>query len=93
MNGTNVSNTILERLAGELPALTPEARKAATYVLENPRDVGVSTVREIAEDREAFAEGRHEALNRIGVKGLGRRAVRSIETNRCARFRQKMCGD
>ncbi|MEL6608888.1 MAG: MurR/RpiR family transcriptional regulator [Pseudomonadota bacterium] len=49
MNGTNVSNAILERLAGELPDLTPEARKAATYVLENPRDVGVSTVREIAE--------------------------------------------
>lgn len=49
MNGTNISNSILERLAGELPELTPEARKAATYVLENPRDVGVSTVREIAE--------------------------------------------
>ncbi|MGZ2256498.1 MurR/RpiR family transcriptional regulator [Roseobacter sp. A03A-229] len=49
MNGTNVSNSILERLAGELAELTPEARKAATYVLENPRDVGVSTVREIAE--------------------------------------------
>ncbi|WP_420861883.1 MurR/RpiR family transcriptional regulator [Algirhabdus cladophorae] len=49
MNGTNVSNSILERLAGELPDLTPEARKAATYVLENPRDVGVSTVREIAQ--------------------------------------------
>ncbi len=48
MNGTNVSSTILERLAGELSELTPEARKAATYVLENPRDVGVSTVREIA---------------------------------------------
>ena len=49
MNGTDVSEAILERLAGELPGLTPEARKAATYVLENPRDVGVSTVREIAE--------------------------------------------
>lgn len=49
MNGTNVSETILERLAEELAELTPEARKAATYVLENPRDVGVSTVREIAE--------------------------------------------
>ena len=49
MNGTNISKSILERLAGELPELTPEARKAATYVLENPRDVGVSTVREIAE--------------------------------------------
>ena len=49
MNGTNVSVTILDRLADELSKLTPEARKAATYVLENPRDVGVSTVREIAE--------------------------------------------
>lgn len=48
MNGTNVSSSVLERLADELPELTPEARKAATYVLENPRDVGVSTVREIA---------------------------------------------
>ncbi len=48
MNGTNVSREVLERLAGELADLTPEARKAATYVLENPRDVGVSTVREIA---------------------------------------------
>ena len=49
MNGTNISNSILSRLAEELPELTPEARKAATYVLENPLDVGVSTVREIAE--------------------------------------------
>jgi DNA-binding MurR/RpiR family transcriptional regulator len=33
----------------EWEALTPEAQKAARYVLENPADVGVSTVREIAE--------------------------------------------
>lgn len=49
MNGTNMSNSILERLASDLSDLTPEARKVATYVLENPLDVGVSTVREIAE--------------------------------------------
>ncbi len=49
MNDTNVSSAILGRLADELTDLTPEARKAATYVLENPNDVGVSTVREIAE--------------------------------------------
>lgn len=49
MNGTNVSASILMRIASELADLTPEARKAAIYVLENPRDVGVSTVREIAE--------------------------------------------
>ena len=48
MNDTDVSSQVLKRLAGELGELTPEARKAATYMLENPRDVGVSTVREIA---------------------------------------------
>ncbi len=49
MNGTNVSNDVLGRLSAEWDALTPEAQKAARYVLENPADVGVSTVREIAE--------------------------------------------
>ena len=48
MNATNVSNTVLHRLAEEFGDLTPEAQKAARYVLDNPRDVGVSTVREIA---------------------------------------------
>lgn len=49
MNDTNMPEQVLERLAGELDTLSPQARKAATYVLENPADVGVSTVREIAE--------------------------------------------
>ncbi len=48
MNGTNVSNTILDRLSEAWDDLTPEAQKAARYVLENPTEVGVSTVREIA---------------------------------------------
>ncbi|MEM9232467.1 MAG: MurR/RpiR family transcriptional regulator [Pseudomonadota bacterium] len=48
MNDTNVSSTVLTRLTREWEALTPEAQKAARYVLENPQDVGVSTVREIA---------------------------------------------
>lgn len=49
MNETNVSSIVLERLSEEWETLTPEAQKAARYVLENPADVGVSTVREIAE--------------------------------------------
>lgn len=52
MNDTNIPNTtnaVLDRLTEEWDALTPEAQKAARYVLENPQDVGVSTVREIAE--------------------------------------------
>lgn len=49
MNDTNVSSRVLDRLSEEWEALTPEAQKAARYVLENPQDVGISTVREIAE--------------------------------------------
>ncbi|MBO9397072.1 MurR/RpiR family transcriptional regulator [Shimia sp. R9_2] len=69
MNGTNVSNTILERLAEELPALTPETRKAATYVLENPRDVGVSTVREIAEAANVKPNTVVRMARQVGFEG------------------------
>ena len=69
MNGTNVSNTILERLAEELPELTPEARKAATYVLENPRDVGVSTVREIAEAANVKPNTVVRMARQVGFEG------------------------
>ena len=69
MNGTNVSNTILERLAGELSELTPEARKAATYVLENPRDVGVSTVREIAEAANVKPNTILRMASQVGFEG------------------------
>lgn len=40
---------LLRELAEEYERLTPELRKAATYVLENPNDVGVSSIREIAD--------------------------------------------
>ena len=38
----------MKALASGLEDLTPEIRKAAAYVLENPNDVGVSSIREIA---------------------------------------------
>ncbi len=69
MNGTNVSNLILERLAEELSELTPEARKAATYVLENPRDVGVSTVREIAEAAKVKPNTIVRMARQVGFEG------------------------
>ncbi|MGI9462833.1 MAG: MurR/RpiR family transcriptional regulator [Aestuariivirgaceae bacterium] len=40
---------VLERLAGGLHELTPQLRKAAAYVLENPNEIGVSSIREIAD--------------------------------------------
>lgn len=69
MNGTNVSSGILERLADELSDLTPEARKAATYVLENPRDVGVSTVREIAEAAKVKPNTVVRMARQVGFEG------------------------
>lgn len=49
MNGTNFSSKVVDRIADEFDGLSPEAQKAARYVLENPHCVGVSTVREIAD--------------------------------------------
>ena len=69
MNGTNVSNTILTSRAAELPELTPEARKAATYVLENPRDVGVSTVREIAQAANVKPNTVVRMARQVGFEG------------------------
>jgi len=42
------TGVILANMAQELDALTPEMRKAAAYVLENPNDVSVSSIREIS---------------------------------------------
>jgi DNA-binding MurR/RpiR family transcriptional regulator len=69
MNDTNVSTLVLERLSGELDALTPEAQKAARYVLENPRDVGVSTVREIAEAANVKPNTLVRMARQIGFDG------------------------
>jgi len=40
---------VLSQLTVEFSELTPELKKAASYVLENPNEVGVSSIREIAE--------------------------------------------
>lgn len=42
------SDDVLEKLFSQLPALSPELQKAATYILENPYNVGICTIREIA---------------------------------------------
>ena len=69
MNGTNVSSTVLERLSEEWDALTPEAQKAARYVLENPNDVGVSTVREIAEAANVKPNTFVRMARQVGFEG------------------------
>ncbi len=69
MNGTNVSSAVLDRLTEDLPDLSPEARKAATYVLENPLDVGVSTVREIAAAANVKPNTLVRMARALGFKG------------------------
>ncbi|WP_282152564.1 MurR/RpiR family transcriptional regulator [Ruegeria atlantica] len=69
MNDTNVSSTVLERLSEEWDALTPEAQKAARYVLENPTDVGVSTVREIAEAARVKPNTFVRMAQQVGFEG------------------------
>ena len=69
MNGTDVSNPVLDRLSTEWDALTPEAQKAARYVLENPQDVGVSTVREIAEAAKVKPNTFVRMARQVGFEG------------------------
>ncbi len=69
MNGTNVSSHVLDRLTEEWDALTPEAQKAARYVLENPNDVGVSTVREIAEAAKVKPNTFVRMARQVGFEG------------------------
>lgn len=69
MNGTNVSSQVLDRLTNEWEALTPEAQKAARYVLENPNDVGVSTVREIAEAANVKPNTFVRMARQVGFEG------------------------
>ncbi|WP_209834748.1 MurR/RpiR family transcriptional regulator [Ruegeria sp. HKCCE3926] len=69
MNDTNVSSTVLDRLSQEWDALTPEAQKAARYVLENPTDVGVSTVREIAEAAKVKPNTFVRMARQVGFEG------------------------
>lgn len=39
---------VLELLGAKLGELTPEIRKASVFILENPNEIGVSSIREIA---------------------------------------------
>ncbi len=82
MTETQGSSIILDRLSEEWEGLTPEAQKAARYVLENPRDVGISTVREIAEAAKVKPNTVVRMARQVGFDGYEdfrepfRRAIR-----------------
>ncbi len=69
MNGTNVTPPVLRRLTKEWETLTPAAQKAARYVLENPQNVGVSTVREIAEEADVTPNTMVRMARQMGFDG------------------------
>ena len=69
MNELNVSSQRLDRLAEELPELTPEARKAAIYMLENPLDVGVLPIREFADAAKVNPNTVVRLARQIGFTG------------------------
>jgi len=60
---------VLSSLSVELSALTPELRKAASYILDNPNDVGVSSIREISEAAEVKPNTFVRLARSIGFDG------------------------
>ena len=76
MNSISVPNTdlresadVLVALSNELEQLTPEVRKAAAYVLENPNDVSVSSIREIADAADVKPNTLMRMARSIGFDG------------------------
>lgn len=76
MNKTNVPSKVtappeevLESLVQQLGELTPELKKAAAYVLENPNDVGVSSIREIADAAEVKPNSFVRMARAVGFEG------------------------
>ena len=69
MTDTSNSTGVLDRLSKELDDLTPEAQKAARYVLENPRDAGVLTVREIADAANVKPNTLVRMARQVGFEG------------------------
>ncbi|MEM6577060.1 MAG: MurR/RpiR family transcriptional regulator [Pseudomonadota bacterium] len=70
MNDTNVLAPMLNRLSDEWDQLTPAAQKAARYVLENPQEVGVSTVRGLAEAAEVTPNTFVRMAQQVGFDGF-----------------------
>ncbi len=69
MKDTYVATPVLERLSSEWESLTPEAQKAARYVLDNPQEVSVSTVREIAKAARVSPNTVVRMARQIGFEG------------------------
>lgn len=83
MNYTNVPDSVLKALSSDLDELTPQLRKAARFVVENPEKIGFSTVREIAEAADVKPNTMVRMARQAGFEGYDefrerfREAIRS----------------
>lgn len=66
----HISAEPLDKLTAELTSLTPELRKAAAWVLENPNSIGVSSIREIAEAAKVKPNTLVRMARSIGFEGF-----------------------
>ena len=77
MNVTNIPENVpgtphqavVSRLQEALPVMSPQLRKAARYVLDNPNEVGVSSIREIADAAEVTANSLVRMARAAGFEG------------------------
>lgn len=75
-NVTNVSSmqaatadAVLASLQNSLFGLTPELAKAATYVLENPNSIGVTSIREVAKAADVHPNTLVRMARAVGFEG------------------------
>lgn len=64
------SDAVLTDLARQLPLLTRELRKAAQHVLENPNEIGISSVRQIAAAAGVKPNSLVRMARAVGFKGF-----------------------
>ncbi len=65
----SLDQAVLSRLLEAIPEMSPQLRKAARYVLDNPNDVGVSSIREVAEAAEVTANSLVRRARAAGFEG------------------------
>ena len=60
---------ILARLTAELDSFSPQLKKAAGFILDNPNEVGVSSIREISEAADVTPNTLVRLAKSVGFEG------------------------
>jgi RpiR family carbohydrate utilization transcriptional regulator len=70
-NARPVTGTLLPRLRGAMPALTPSEAKVARYVLGAPQDVVFQSVSEVGQSAGTAASTVVRCAHHLGYRGFG----------------------